>query len=461
MTTRLRYYLPLTDSQQAWIEPLKKRKNLENKLLSIEKLSHEGRGIAHHEGKVAFVFGALPGEKADTRFFSGRRRYLEGVAESILDPNPNRVQPLCPHFGLCGGCMLQHLSPEAQIKFKEEVLLEQLASFGKVTPHQIFTPLVSDPWHYRTKARLGVKFVIKKDRMLIGFHEQKNAKVADLEQCPVLTAKGSALMVPFRTLVQSLEAFDTIPQLEVAVGEGITAFIVRHMAPLSAIDEQALVAFAKAHDIWLYLQPKGPETVHKIWPEDNQVYLSYALPQEDLRYEFHPNDFTQVNPAMNALMVARAMALLEIQPAENILDLFCGLGNFSLPMAKRGSTVTGVEGSLEMAQRAQHNAALNQITNTSFYAANLYEPIEAFDWAHQKYDKILIDPPRSGAEPLLPWLSKQSAKKMLYVSCNPATLARDVGLCVHEFGWTLEGVGVMDMFPHTKHVEAMALLVRK
>ena len=440
---------------------MKKRKNLESKLLSVEKLSHEGRGIAHDEGKVAFVFGGLPQEKVWTRFIGSRRRYLEGFAEKIENPNPDRVEPLCPHFGSCGGCMLQHLSPMAQVQFKEEVLLEQLAQFGKVTPQKVLPPLVGKHWHYRTKARLGVKFVIKKDRLLVGFHEQKNAKVADLEQCPVLTEKVSDLMVPFRTLVQSLDAFDTLPQVEVAVGDSATAFVVRHMAPLSSSDEQALIQFAQENDIWLYLQPKGPDTVHKIWPQDNKVFLQYALPAENLRYEFHPNDFTQVNPEMNVLMVERAMALLDIQPHENILDLFCGLGNFSLPLAKRAQSVVGVEGSLEMVGRATHNAALNDLKNTSFHAADLYEPFDSAPWASQKYDKILIDPPRSGAEPLLPWLSKQGAKKLLYVSCNPATLARDVGLCVHEFGWTLESVGVMDMFPHTKHVEAMALLVRK
>lgn len=440
---------------------MKKRKNLENKLLFIEKLSHEGRGIAHDNGQVAFVFGGLPQETVWTRFIGGRRRYVEGFAETIENPHLDRVVPLCPHFGSCGGCMMQHVSSAAQVQFKEQVLLEQLLQFGKVTPQTVLPPLLGKHWHYRTKARLSVKFVIKKDRLLVGFHEQKNAKVADLEQCSVLTKKVSDLMVPFRTLVRSLGAFDTISQLEVAAGDTITAFIVRHMQPLSALDEAALIQFAQENDIWLYLQPKGPETVHKVWPKDDQIFLEYALPLENLRYEFHPNDFTQVNLDMNAKMVERAMMLLDVQPSETILDLFCGLGNFSLPLAKRARSVVGVEGSREMVGRAQHNAQLNQLTNTAFYVADLYGSIENISWADQHYDKILLDPPRSGAEALLPWLSKLGAKKIVYVSCNPATLARDLGHLVHEFGWSLESVGIMDMFPHTKHVEAMALLVRK
>jgi 23S rRNA (uracil1939-C5)-methyltransferase len=428
--------------------------------LTITALSHEGRGIAHHEGKVVFVFGALPGETALTRFVGGRSSYWEGVAEQIENPDPHRATPRCPHFGVCGGCALQHMTPLAQITHKQMVLQEQL-SHANIAPKAWLPPLMGEPWHYRTKARLGVRFVKQKGKVLIGFHEQRTSKVTDCHQCDILPEAISALLPILSTTLQSLQAFDTIPQIELAVGKEAPALIVRHMAPLSDPDLTVLIHLAQEYGFWLYLQPKGPDTVRKVWPSDHDFFLSYSLtipPYPTLHYDFHPLDFTQVNPDMNVRMVAQAMHLLDLKQEDSVLDLFCGLGNFTLPLAQQAGSVVGVEGEARLVGRATQNAEHNQLTNVTFHSANLFEPITHFPWAKQAYSKIVLDPPRAGAELLIPFLNQSQANILLYISCNPATFLRDTALLVQTGGWTLETVGVMDMFPHTKHTEVMAVL---
>ncbi len=431
--------------------------------LTIESLSHEGRGVARHQEKATFVWGALPGEVATVRFMGSHRRYLEGRAEAISQPHVDRVLPVCPHFGTCGGCVLQHLAHPAQIQHKEKVLLEQLIHFGRVKPRQVLPPLWADSWHYRTKARLGAKYVPQKERLLLGFRESYSSKITDIKQCPILAGKVSALLPAWQACLAGLEAFAHVPQLEVAVSGEITAFVLRHMIPLSEADQATLKTFAQKHQIWLYLQPAGPESVYKVYPEEGSDRLSYTLADYELKYFFHPLDFTQINPAVNAKMVTQALACLEVQAGDRVLDLFCGLGNFSLPLAQRAQLVVGVEGDRAMVLKAQENAQHNQLSNVAFYETNLYEPehVSRQDWSRGVYDKVLLDPPRSGAEPLIPWLSTSAARKMVYISCNPATLARDLGLLVNQWGWSLEAVGMIDMFPHTKHIEAMAVLSRR
>ena len=427
----------------------------------IERLSHEGRGIAHEEGKVVFVSGALPDEEVSVRITKRHRRYLEAAFEGLTTaPHPRRVTPPCVHFGLCGGCVLQHLDPKAQIEHKQAVLLEQLQSFGKVTPKQVLVPLVGPTEHYRTKARIGIKYVRQKEKLLIGFREAHGGKIADLSGCTNLPPKMTQLWEPLRACLMTLSAFQSIPQIELAVGNGPLALVLRHLEPLSEGDQAKLYDFAAAQDIWLYCQPKGPDTVHKIYPHDDAFYLQYHLPKFNLSYDFHPCDFTQVNPAINEPMIARAIELLDIQSTDRVLDLFCGLGNFSLPLAQKAASVVGVEGDATMVARAKHNAERNHLMNTAFYEANLFEDPLSHSWAQKSYDKILIDPPRSGAEGLMPYLGKSTASTLVYVSCNPATLARDLGHCVSDWGWSLEACGVMDMFPHTHHVEAIAVLKR-
>lgn len=427
----------------------------------VERLSHEGRGVSHEEGKVVFITGALPEESVSVRVTRKHRRYLEASFESLhSEPHPDRVMPPCQHFGLCGGCVLQHLSPMAQVMHKQSVLLEQLRVFGKVEPETVLEPLLGPTLHYRTKARIGVKYVEKKQKLLIGFREAQGGKIADLSGCTNLPAKMTELWEPLRQTIMSLDSFRSIPQIEMAMGGQTLALVIRHLEPLSERDKNIWYQFAKKQQISVYLQPEGPDSVHKLYPEEGDFYLQYDLKKYQLQYDFHPCDFTQVNPDINQKMIEQTLQLLKIQKEDRVLDLFCGLGNFSLPLAQHAEWVVGVEGDANMVKRATHNAQKNQLNNTNFYQANLFEDPSVYDWAKADYNKILIDPPRSGAEGLMPYLGKSKAKTLVYVSCNPATLARDLGLCVSQWGWQLKACGVMDMFPHTHHVEAIALLQR-
>ncbi len=430
----------------------------------IESLSHEGRGVAHIDGKAVFISGALPGEKVTFIYTSQRRSHDEGKIEEVITASPDRVEPKCRHYAICGGCSLQHLSSEAQINYKQQSMLDGLKHLGKVEPEEIFEPMTGDSWGYRRKARLGVKFVYKKDKVLVGFRERHGGFLADMDSCEVLHESVGVKLQDFQTLIYKMESRDSTPQIEVAVGDENTALIVRHLKPLSAEDTQLWIGFAQEHNFQLYLQPKGPDTVHLIWPEaDKNVGLYYEHKEFDTKVAFGPQDFFQVNSSINTQMVPRAVELLKLTGTERVLDLFCGLGNFTLPIARHAAQVTGVEGDLVMVKRARETAIANGIENTDYYACNLMGTeleLKSEPWLKKEYDCILLDPPRSGAKEIIEHFGKLKAKRIVYVSCHPATLARDAGELVHTHGYKLVGAGVMDMFPQTAHVESIAVFER-
>ena len=426
---------------------------------AIEAFSHDGRGIAREEGKTRFVDGALPGERVMAKMISTRSKFDELRTEEVLEASPERTEPPCDFADLCGGCSLQHMAPDAQIRFKENTLREHFAHFGGIEPEQWIEPMRSPSLGYRRKARLGVRFVAKRDSVLVGFREKRNSFLADINRCVVLDPRIGERIDDLRGLLYGMEAFQHIAQVEVACGDDDAAMIFRNMIPLSESDRSALVAFGKAHDLHIYLQPKGPDTVHRIWPEGGEERLSYRLPEFDLTMSFHPMDFTQVNADINQRMVHRAIEWLDVQPGDRVLDLFCGLGNFTLPLARQAGQVVGVEGDDAMVVRGRENAERNGLYNVTFHGANLQGDFTRESWASEGFDRILIDPPRSGAQEICEHLTAFGARRIVYVSCNPATLARDAGVIVSK-GYRLKQAGVMDMFPHTTHVESIALFER-
>ncbi|MBK1693934.1 23S rRNA (uracil(1939)-C(5))-methyltransferase [Chromatium weissei] len=424
----------------------------------IESLTHEGRGLTHIDGKTVFVDGALAGERVRFRYTRIQRRFDEATVIDVLRAAPNRVAPKCPHFGICGGCSLQHLDATAQIQIKQASLADLFTRIGKVTPMRWLEPLVANHWGYRRKARLGVRHVLKKGRTLVGFRERSSGYLADLTRCEVLHPLVGERLLALGTLLDGLSIRDQVPQLEVAIGDGPAVLVLRIMQPLTAADIEMLLAFAEREGVHFYVQDGGVDTIR---PLPNQaVDLHYKLPQHALRLDFEPHDFTQVNLELNRLMVERALALLDVQPDETVLDLFCGLGNFTLPLARQAATVVGVEGDAGLVARAQANAQRNGIANARFYAANLDGDLDQQPWLREHFHVALLDPPRSGALALLDVLPRLGVKRLLYVSCNPATLARDADHLVNRLGYELQAAGVMDMFPHTAHVESMALFVR-
>ncbi len=428
----------------------------------IRGLSHEGRGIAQVDGKTTFITGALPGEEVLFSYTQQRGSFDEGIVQQILQPSAERVTPPCAHADICGACNLQHLANSAQILHKQQTLLDQLRNIGKVEPKQLLEPLTGATLGYRRKARLGVRYVEKKGGMLIGFRERQNPRLlADIDSCVVLHPSVGLLITPLKTLIRQLAGYQCIAQIEVAVGDQQATLIIRNLQELCSGDHDLLIDFARKNQLHIYLQPGGADSVHHIWPEaDGEALLSYHLPDYGLELQFRPNDFTQVNGDINRKMIAYAIELLAPQSDETILDLFCGIGNFSLPLAKHAAQVIGVEGDPVMTQRASQNAAINNITNAEFVAADL-ETVDLTDViGKQSIDRILIDPPRSGAAGVIPQLAKLAAKRIVYVSCNPATFARDAGMLVNEYGYRLQKVGVMDMFPHTAHVESIAVFDR-
>jgi 23S rRNA (uracil1939-C5)-methyltransferase len=434
-----------------------KRKLLPEIDVAIHSLSHDGRGIATINGKTTFVHGALIGETVTCKVTQQHRRYNEGIATEIKIAAPERITAACPHFGICGGCSMQHMNIANQIQFKQQTLLEQLQHFGKVIPESLLEPITGQAWGYRRKARLGVRYVIKKNKLLVGFREKFSNYLADIQSCLVLHPSVGMRITMLAELITSLNQYEHIAQIEVAVGDDATALVFRHLTPLPESDYAKLYEFGKATGLHIYLQPNPPEKIRKLWPEDNNEYLIYALPDYNIIMQFHPLDFTQVNSEINLLMLKQALKLLAPEPEDTILDLFCGLGNFTLPIARYAKQVVGVEGSDVMVKRAEENARSNQIYNTKFYAANLMEPPKEAPWMQQCYDKILLDPPRLGAKEIITHFSTFSAKKIVYVSCNPATLARDAGELVYTHGYKLKQIGVINMFAHTSHIEAIAL----
>ena len=423
--------------------------------VQIESLNHDGRGVTHVDGKATFVDGALPGEEVVMRYARTFRRYDEGQAEEILIPSPDRVEPRCSAYAICGGCSLQHLDEKAQIRHKQTVLIENLQHIGHVKPEEILPPLTGPHWGYRRKARLGVRNVPKKGRVLVGFRERYSSFIADIESCPVLHPSVGERLSALSELIGGLDAASQIPQIEVAISDDEVCLVVRHLQPLSQVDLAQLETFARQAQVHLQLQPKGPDSVVPLWPAETD--LSYALPEFDLELHFLPTDFTQVNTDINRAMVHRAVELLEPQEGERVLDLFCGIGNFTLPLARRGGEVVGVEGSDALVARALENAIRNGLENVTFHAADLTADLVAESWVGEGFEKILLDPPRSGAIEFLKYLKQMGPKRIVYVSCNPATLARDAGELVHEYGYRLLKAGVMDMFPHTGHVESIAV----
>ena len=429
----------------------------ESVLVKIDSLSHEGRGVGRIEGKTVFVDSALPGETAEMKYTFQRGKFDEGRSISIENPHPDRVEPPCAYFGVCGGCSMQHLSNTAQITHKQHILDEQFRHFANVEPEQWLSPLQADLIGYRTKARLGVRYVIKKERALIGFREKYSNFLADIETCPVLVDPVSRLLQPMSELIATMDSRLFIPQIEVACGDEGICLIVRHLQPITEKDQNAWVEFAQANKLIIYLQPKGPKTIHRIWPiEEQEAKLSYSLPEFDLEILMKPLDFTQVNSSINQRMISLALELLEVDCNDTILDLFCGLGNFTLPLARKAKYVVGVEGVQDMVDRGIANAKYNQLDNVDFFQADLASDLTDAQWLDRNYNKVLIDPARSGALEVISNIVKINPDKILYVSCNPATLARDTGELVKS-GYKLIKAGVMDMFPHTTHVESIAL----
>lgn len=430
-------------------------------VLDIQSLDLEARGVARHDGKVVFVEGALPGEQVVANIVRRKPSFDTARTERVLRSSSQRVMPKCPNFGVCGGCAMQHLEPAAQVAVKQRALEDALWHIGKVHPQRILPPMHGPVWGYRYRARLSVRLVHKKGGVLVGFREKRGAYVADMTECLVLPPHVSAMLVPLRELIGQLSIPKAIPQIEVAVGDETTALLLRHMEPLTAADQALLTAFAQTHNVSWWLQPKGPETVQPMLPEDADR-LAYVLPQFGLRMAYRPSDFTQVNHAINQTLIARALSLLDVQSNDRVADLFCGLGNFTLPLATRAREVVGIEGSKALIDRAREAAAANGLAGTTDFAVlNLFEVDVAWLRDLAYFDRMLIDPPRDGAEAVARALSAltpgERPKRIVYVSCNPATLARDAGILVNEGGYRMLAAGAINMFPHTGHVESIAV----
>ncbi len=423
--------------------------------VGVESLSHDGRGVAHPGGKAVFIDGALPGETVAIDYLATHRNYDEARVRTVHKPSPHRVEPGCPHFGVCGGCSLQHLEAGGQIVAKQQVLLDNLSRIGGVTPEEVLSPLRGPVWGYRGKARLGIKDVIKKGRVLIGFREKRSSYLADLQRCEVLHPSVGARLPAIADMITGLTARSRMPQVEVAVTDSATALVFRHLDALGEADLDRLKAFARDQNIHVYLQPGGPDSVRPLWPEDST--LSYALPAQGIELDFRPTDFTQINSAINRLMVERVLQLLAPEGSQRVLDLYCGLGNFTLPLARHAAAVVGIEGDAGLVARARHNASRNGIENAAFHVADLAASNIEASWAGQTYDRILLDPPRSGAAAALDLVGNIRPVRVVYVSCHPGSLARDTARLVEDFGYRLLAAGVMDMFPHTAHVESIAL----
>lgn len=442
---------------------------MQQNILVIESLDMEGRGVGHlhnedgSPGKVIFVEGALPGERVEFQSFRRKPKWEAATLTALYNESALRVRPRCQHFGTCGGCAMQHLEPGAQVAVKQRVLEDNLWHLGKVKPQIMLRPVHGPTWGYRYRARLSVRHVAKKGGMLVGFHERKSSFIADMTTCEILPPHVAAMLVPLRGLVASLSIFDRMPQIELAVGDDVTALVLRNMAQLTDDDEQKLKAFADQYRVQWWLQPKGPDTVYPFYPTD--VTLRYLLPEFGVQMPFKPTDFTQVNHHINRVLVSKALRLLDVQVDDRVADLFCGLGNFTLPLATQAREVVGIEGSTALTERALQNAQLNGLAEkTSFHCRNLFEASAADFATLGKFDRMLVDPPREGAFAVCQALVELGQgqpdmlpRRIVYVSCNPATLARDAGYLVHQGGYQLTQAGVVNMFPHTAHVESIAV----
>lgn len=429
--------------------------------ITINSIAHDGRGVGRGEdGKVVFVDYALPGETVMFEAVENRKSFLFGTTIEILESSEHRVEPKCEVFGQCGGCVLQHLEESVQIRYKQQQLLENFKKIGDVQPENLLQPMTGKHWGYRRRARLGVKFVPKKGGVIVGFRERNSGYIQPTASCEVLCPKVSKLLPSLREMFENISCKDRIPQVEISVADNAIAFIVRHLETLLQSDLDVLSAYAKQHQLQLFLQPGNLKSVHPLYPK-NPDPLYYDFDEFDVRIEFLPTDFIQVNSGINLQLVSKTVDLLALEDTDRVLDLFCGVGNFTLPLAKKSAHIVGVEGDTALVKRAQHNQHLNQIENATFHFGDLFnEDMQVGthgDWLNQKFDKILLDPPRSGAAEMIRRLPQFEAKKVVYVSCGPATLARDAGVMVHQHGYRLTHAGVIDMFPHTAHVESIAV----
>lgn len=425
----------------------------------VTGLTHDGRGVAHVDGKALFVDAALPGERLRVAVTRRHRRFDEGTVDALYSRSDDRVQPRCRHYAICGGCTLQHMDLAAQLAAKQDVLAANFERIGKVAPERWLAPLAGPAWGYRRRGRLSVRKVPQKGRVLVGFREKGNPRfVADIVHCDVVHPHLGERVGQLGELINRLDGAAAIPQIEFAAGEDTVALVFRHLQPLSARDQDALAAFAREQGFSIYLQPGGNSSVHPLWPE--RPRLAWHVDGGALELAFEPLDFVQVNGAMNERMLAQALDLLDVQPGDRVLDLFCGLGNFTLPLARRAAQVAGIEGEHALVERAAGNATHNHIDNAQFHVADLFADQHDNAWARAHWDKIVLDPPRAGADKVLEYLPGPATRRVVYVSCHPASLARDAALLVAR-GFRLVAAGVMDMFPHTAHVESMALFERR
>ncbi|WP_123629769.1 23S rRNA (uracil(1939)-C(5))-methyltransferase RlmD [Salinisphaera orenii] len=431
---------------------------VERNIADIVDLASNARGVGHVDGKAVFVADTLPGERALYRPTRQKRDYEEAALETLLSASADRVTPRCAHFGVCGGCALQHAGEDAQLAFKQDQLMQALARIGKVEPDATLAPLVAERWHYRRRARLGVKYVPKKGGTLVGFRERGAPFIALLQRCEVLVEPVGTRLVALAHLIDGLSIRERIPQIEVAAGDNAIALVFRVLDEPTAADRERLATFGAEHGFSIYLQPGNEDTIAPLSADAPALY--YTLPAHDARLYFQPNDFVQIHAGINARMVDQALARLDVQADETVLELFAGLGNFSVPLARRAARVVTVEGEAGLVERARVNAGANGVDNIEAHVANLFEPEASPSWAQPPIDKVLIDPPRSGAAEVLPQVAASEAKRIVYCSCHPATLARDAGELVHRYGYRLTHAGVMDMFPHTAHIESMAVFER-
>jgi len=430
------------------------RKLPEPQEVIIDAMSHEGRGIAHVKGKTVFVFGALKGERVKIQIQKTNRNFDQAVALEIIEPSAKRIEPRCAAFKICGGCSFQHLGNDDQVEFKQQVLLELMAH-ADIDVGEVMPPLRGDHWGYRKKARLGVRYVRKKARVLVGFRERNSSFLADMQRCEVLIPRVGDRLEQIARLIETLEAREQIPQIEVAADADNVVLVFRHLQDLCASDRDRLIEFGKAQDLWIQLQPGGPDTVTCLYPEEQSLYFE-PLAQGDIRIAFNALDFVQVNSDINQKMVAQALRYLDLKPQDRVLDLFCGLGNFTLPMARLCRQVVAVEADNAMVDRAARAAAAQQIDNSSYQVADLSSLDMQQSWLGQKFDKILFDPPRSGAQEIAGIIKRFDARTIVYVSCQPSSLVRDAAIICSQ-GYRMTHLGVMDMFPQTAHVEAMAV----
>ena len=429
-------------------------------ILTVESLDQEGRGVAHSDGKTVFIEGALPGERVTCAPYRKKPAYEVATLDKVIRPTAQRVTPRCRHFGICGGCSLQHLDARAQVAVKQRVLEDSLWHIGRVRPEQILPAIYGPAWGYRHRARLAVRHVPKKGGALVGFHEKRSSYVADMDSCEVLPERYSALLRPLRDLVNALSIRNRLPQIEIAAGEEADVLVLRVLEPLAAADVERLRDFSAHHGVRLYLQPGGPETAHPM-PDECAADLYYTLPEFDLKIRFGPTDFTQVNHAVNRVLVRRALALLDPQPGERVADMFCGIGNFTLAIARRGAIAVGVEGSAELVRCAAANAEANGLSAAaSFVETDLYRPAGGWLATLGHFDRMLLDPPRDGAVEVVKALPDDGPRRLVYVSCNPGTLARDAAVLTQARGYRLSAAGVVNMFPHTSHVESIAVFDR-